>query len=321
MSIEITPYYKKHQIEINTLIENISKEFENSIFSSNTSKTKKTLDKYWVATKDDLVIGTIGIIKLRRKNVILKSMFVQKEYRGKDKGVAKLLLQTALNWLKKEKVNKVFLGTMTQFKAAHRFYEKNNFYRIDRSQLPFDFINNPIDDIFYTLDLSANTLRYREGNDNDLKQIMDLAISSWKPYQVNLTAENWKKLYTLLTTPTIFTDLLNKSQSILCETAEEQIVGMAFLVSSGHPTDIYQSDWSYIRFISVHPAFGGQGIGKTLTKKCIQLAKNNNEKIVALHTSEMMENAISIYEKLGFKVLKPLKPSLGKKYWLYLLDI
>ena len=166
-----------------------------------------------------------------------------------------------------------------------------------------------------------STLNYRVGTKNDLHSIMALAMQSWKRYKNDLTEENWVRLNEILTSPTVFVELLNSSYPILCETTDKQIVGMAFLVPSGNPTEIYQNNWSYIRFVSVHPSFGGQGIGKTLTNKCIAYAKSKKEKIVALHTSEMMQNAIVIYEKLGFKVLRPLAPSLGKKYWLYILEI
>jgi ribosomal protein S18 acetylase RimI-like enzyme len=40
-----------------------------------------------------------------------------------------------------------------------------------------------------------------------------------------------------------------------------------------------------------------------------------------LHTSEYMNSARHIYEKIGFKSIKELAPRYGNKYWLYLLDI
>lgn len=319
--VQIIQYQNQHQKEIKELIEEISKEFNEPISTTDSSSKNKIIDEFWIATKNDLLIGTIGVIRLKDKNAILKSMFVKKSYRGKGIGVSSLLLETAMKWAKKENIKKVFLGTMTQFKAAQKFYKKNGFAIIDRTQLPLDFIHNPIDDIYYKIDLAMNNFHYRVGNKSDLKQIMELAMQSWKDYKATLTTENWTELNKLLTSSSVFLDLLNKSYTLLCETSNKQIVGMAFLVPSGNPTEIYQEDWSYIRFVSVNPAFGGQGIGRTLTEKCIEYAKNNKERIVALHTSEMMGNAISIYEKVGFKILRELKPRLGKKYWLYKLEI
>jgi len=162
---------------------------------------------------------------------------------------------------------------------------------------------------------------YRTGNINDLHQLLRLAVQSWSGYKKVLTEEHWGNLNDLLTNQDLFINLLNQSHCIICETKENAIVGMAFLVLQGNPTEIYQDNWSYIRFVSVNPNFGGKGIGKILTEKCIQFAQDNNEKIVALHTSEMMGKVISIYEKLGFKVLREIEPRLGKRYWLYILEL
>lgn len=152
--LQISPFQKRHEEGIRALIKEISDEFTESISSSNSSSKKKIMDKYWVVEDDGLVIGTIGVIKLKDKNAILKSMFVKKEYRGKKYGVSRLLLQKTIDWSKEEQIKNILLGTMTQFKAAQKFYKKNNFFIIDRTQLPLDFIHNPIDDIFYKLNLS-----------------------------------------------------------------------------------------------------------------------------------------------------------------------
>ena len=168
---------------------------------------------------------------------------------------------------------------------------------------------------------STKNIHYRDGSASDLDQMMRLAYLSWKEYKSKLTEENWNRLKGTLENSDTYIELLNMSQCILCETTEKEVVGMAFLVPNGHPTYIYEKTWSYIRFVSVNPTFRGQKIGKTLTEKCINYARGNNEKIVALHTSEMMESAISIYEKLGFTIKRELEPRLGKKYWLYILEL
>jgi ribosomal protein S18 acetylase RimI-like enzyme len=165
------------------------------------------------------------------------------------------------------------------------------------------------------------TLNYRAGNDNDLNDLKRLAITSWAQFQPALTAENWEKLNATLSNDNTYTELLNNSQSIICTTDNDQIIGMAFLVSSGHPTEIYDTDWSYIRFLTVDPDFGGQGIGRQLTLQCIDLAKKNGETTIALHTSEIMNKARHIYEDLGFAILKEIGQRFGKQYWLYTLDI
>jgi len=58
-----------------------------------------------------------------------------------------------------------------------------------------------------------------------------------------------------------------------------------------------------------------------LTEKCIELTKNNGKTKIVLHTSEFMDKARHIYEKLGFRIIKEIEPKYGKKYWLYEMNL
>ncbi|MGL4599790.1 MAG: GNAT family N-acetyltransferase [Bacteroidia bacterium] len=164
-------------------------------------------------------------------------------------------------------------------------------------------------------------MNYRNGSLNDLADLTKLAQKSWQKFQQELAPEHWQKLSSVVSSEQTFSNLLAIAPCFVCETEANELVGMAFIVPSGNPADVFEKEWAVIRFVSVHPYFAGQGIGKHLTMMCIDWAKQNNEKTIALHTSEMMQNARHIYEHLGFRILKELEPRLGKKYWLYTLDL
>jgi ribosomal protein S18 acetylase RimI-like enzyme len=164
-------------------------------------------------------------------------------------------------------------------------------------------------------------ITYRQGTKNDLPKLKDLAVNSWEQFQSKLTTKNWKKLYNSLSNNETYTELLEKSTCFIGTTNNDEIIGMAFLVPKGNPTDIYDKDWCYIRFVTVATNFSGQGIGRKLTRLCIDAARLNSENIIALHTSEFMDTSRHIYESLGFKVLKEIDQRLGKRYWLYKLDL
>ncbi len=320
--IKILPYKKVYQDEIDKMLKGISNEFTSSIFN-NESKISRLLDKYWVALHKIEIIGTVGIIKTQNRTAILKSMFVKKAYRGKDYGVSNLLLQNVYKYCANEAIDFIYLGTMSQFKAAHKFYKTNGFHKILKHDLPSDFITNPLDDVFYKKALNTKHIQliYRKGHSSDALKLKQLAMLSWGKFQDDLTRENWSKLYGIISREKTFIELLQNTDSFICETENNEIVGMAFIVSRGNPTDIYDGSWSYIRFVTVNPMYSGRSIGKTLTEMCIEKAKANNEKTIALHTSIMMPAARHIYEKLGFKIYKELEPHLGKQYWLYLLKL
>lgn len=164
-------------------------------------------------------------------------------------------------------------------------------------------------------------MEIREGNSNDLPGLKKLALDSWKQYRSVLTDENWNRLYSTLSADNTFIELLNNSCSFVCENNEKELIGMSFLVPSGNPTDIYTPEQCYIRFVTVSPAYAGRQLGQKLTEKCIEKAKETNESVIALHTSEFMDSARHVYEKLGFQISRELPSRLGKRYWLYELKI
>ena len=164
-------------------------------------------------------------------------------------------------------------------------------------------------------------MKIRKGNIHDLLLVKQLAQNTWKQFKKNLTNENWKKLSNNLSNEVLYKDLLENSISFVCVNDTKEIIGMSFLVPSGNPTEIYNSEQCYIRFVTVSDKYKGLKLGQKLTEKCIEFAKRSGEKKIALHTSEFMDKARHIYEKLGFRIIKEIEPRYGKKYWLYEMNL
>lgn len=104
---------------------------------------------FWVALDGDKVIGTIAAIDFGDKYLALRKMFLDINYRGY--GVGKQLLDSLVSWAAQRNVREVYLGTIDKFKVAHKFYEKNAFVRVTKSELPTNFPIMLSDDIFYRL--------------------------------------------------------------------------------------------------------------------------------------------------------------------------
>jgi ribosomal protein S18 acetylase RimI-like enzyme len=161
---------------------------------------------------------------------------------------------------------------------------------------------------------------FRAGNLEDLKQLLHVGELSFQQYRDVLTEDNWQKLASGLQNKQRLLDLISIAKTFVCEYGDK-IIGAAYLVPSGHPEGVFESDWSVIRRVGVDPEFRGHGIAKKLTQLCIDQAKADGEKILALHTSEFMDAARHIYESLGFKKLREIDPLFGKRYWLYQLKL
>lgn len=162
----------------------------------------------------------------------------------------------------------------------------------------------------------TSNLIFREAEISDIAAIAQLTKLAYSDFADVLTTENWNKMSNSLSNEDMFAELLKKATVFVCS-LDTQLIGSIYLVPSGNPTSIFPAEWCYIRLLGVHPNYRNLGIGKKLTNLCIQHATIAGENTVALHTSEFMDSAREMYERLGFEQVKELEAIFGKKYWLY----
>ena len=105
---------------------------------------------FWVGLAGDEVVGTIGLIDFGSGGA-LRKMFLRKDQRGS--GLAQALLDTLMAHAVPAALPFVALGTLSHMRAAHRFYERNGFTRIEPETLPPDFPRMAVDTVFYRRDL------------------------------------------------------------------------------------------------------------------------------------------------------------------------
>ncbi|MCF2446124.1 GNAT family N-acetyltransferase [Dyadobacter sp. CY345] len=163
-------------------------------------------------------------------------------------------------------------------------------------------------------------MKIRTATEKDIPQLQKLGLNAYGQFETVLTNDNWIKLHSILLSEKTYPELLSKSTCFVWEENNE-IIGMAFFISKGNPTDIFHEDWSYLRMVGVNTEHTGKGIGRKLMQLCIDHARQTGEKFIALHTSEFMNAARHIYESMGFVQIKELEMRLGKMYWLYVKEL
>jgi N-acetylglutamate synthase-like GNAT family acetyltransferase len=114
----------------------------------------QTGGNFWGAKINDELVGTIALIAIDGNAGAIRKMFVRKEYRGKESGIAQLLLNELVAYCKQKQITALYLGTVDVLKAAHRFYERNGFTRLAKTELPQSFPLMGADTIFYQLHLN-----------------------------------------------------------------------------------------------------------------------------------------------------------------------
>ena len=107
--------------------------------------------EFWVARARGEVAGTIAAIRISEDAVALRKMFVAAAHRGD--GLAARLMETLVAWARAEGVRTIYLGTTAVMSAAHRFYAKHGFARIDPAELPPSFPLMSVDSRFFVREL------------------------------------------------------------------------------------------------------------------------------------------------------------------------
>jgi N-acetylglutamate synthase-like GNAT family acetyltransferase len=157
MPIQVVEYHDIYQQEIIDLILNIQqKEFQIPVTLKDQPDLQDVRDFYqkgfgnfWLALDGQKVVGTIALIDIGNAQSALRKMFVARDYRGKEKGVAQALLNHVMDWCKAKRIHEIYLGTVDILHAAQRFYEKNDFKEIAKNDLPKNFPIMAVDSKFY----------------------------------------------------------------------------------------------------------------------------------------------------------------------------
>jgi ribosomal protein S18 acetylase RimI-like enzyme len=78
-----------------------------------------------------------------------------------------------------------------------------------------------------------------------------------------------------------------------------------------------------IRMLAVLPAYEGRGIGEALVRACIDRARADGRSQVYLDTTQWMERAQRLYQRIGFVRAPELdwEPATGVKLFAYVYDL
>jgi len=108
---------------------------------------------FWIAISDNRVVGTACLKDLGDGLIAVKRFYVLKEFRGTTIGTAQFLLDHLVQHARQSGAKSLCLGTIELTVAAQRFYEKNGFQKVPRSELPTEQFAAEIDTLFYRLPL------------------------------------------------------------------------------------------------------------------------------------------------------------------------
>jgi putative acetyltransferase len=159
--IKIIPFQEEYQDQTVKLILDIQQlEFKVPVTAADQPDLFKINDFYrknggefWLAVSENEVVGSIALIRIGNQSGVIRKMFVSKDFRGKESGIAQRLFNHMLAYCAERDIATLYLGTVSQLQAALRFYERNGFERISKDTLPADFPIMQVDNVFCKLEI------------------------------------------------------------------------------------------------------------------------------------------------------------------------
>ena len=240
---------------------------------------------FWVAKYEGNVVGTIALIDCGENIGTIRKMFVKKEFRGKEFGIAQRLFDILLTTAQEAKMTDVYLGTIERLQAAIRFYERNGFTLIAKENLPSVFPIMAVDTHFFEkkiMEKEVQIIEYQPLYKDDFKRINVEWIAKFfvvEPHDLEQ-----------LDDPQAIID--NGGQIFLARMGDE-IVGTSALIHDGD--DVYE-----LAKMGVTPKVQGLGLGKKLCAISIEEAKKRKAKVLYLLSNRGLTPAITMYISLGF---------------------
>jgi ribosomal protein S18 acetylase RimI-like enzyme len=162
----------------------------------------------------------------------------------------------------------------------------------------------------------------RDARDEEREAIRDVTLTAYEEYAAVMPRPFWDgyKRQLLVTL-----DEEGPVERIVAE-REGTIIGSVLLyppLANAYTGVSVGAGWPEVRLLAVAPGARGQGVGTALMDECERRARRSEATMLGLHTMEMMQAAIGMYERRGFERVpeldfRPAQDILVKGYCRHL---
>ncbi|AXT60325.1 GNAT family N-acetyltransferase [Aquimarina sp. AD10] len=144
----------------------------------------------------------------------------------------------------------------------------------------------------------------REAKPNEYQKIGELMVTTYSQLKDFPNQQEIPEYYKMLTNIGELTKK-PKARLLVCVSSTNDIMGgvvyfgdMQYYGSGGSATKEKQA--AGFRLLAVSHDFRKRGIGRLLTKACIEIGKTEKQKQIIIHSTKAMQIAWDMYEKMGF---------------------
>jgi len=146
-----------------------------------------------------------------------------------------------------------------------------------------------------------NGLHIRDARPGDRNAIETVTLAAYQQYAALMPAywEGYRQniLATLADIQTA-EQIVAEKEATIVGTVLLYPAGTAIDTPTGAPVRLTSPE---VRLLAVDPAARGRGIGAALMHECTRRARASGARVLTLHTADIMQAAIRLYERLGFQ--------------------
>ncbi|MFC2032418.1 GNAT family N-acetyltransferase [Chloroflexota bacterium] len=146
--------------------------------------------------------------------------------------------------------------------------------------------------------LNNEFILIRDARLDELDKISLLLKEAYQQYENMLPTDAWNYYVEDIIN---VRSRLDESQLIVAE-VKKQLAGTVTLYLKTHCSEKqrWPRGWAGIRLLAVHPSYRSRGIGRILMEECLRHCRKEGITTVGLHTTEIMDVARRMYERMGF---------------------
>ena len=143
------------------------------------------------------------------------------------------------------------------------------------------------------------SLHIRDARDDEREVIRDVTLAAYEEYAAVMPEPFWEEYRRQLL---VTLDEEGAVERIVAE-REGTVVGSVLLyppLANAYTRVLVGVGWPEVRLLAVAPGARGQGVGTALMDECERRARSAGATMLGLHTMDMMQAAMRLYERRGF---------------------
>ena len=144
-------------------------------------------------------------------------------------------------------------------------------------------------------------LQIREARPDDREAIQDVTLTAYEQYAEIMPPPHWgfyrQSILETLADVSPAAQIVAEQDGTVVGTVLLYPAGAVFSTPDGASVTLASPE---MRLLAVAPAARGQGVGAALVQECMRRARQSGVAELTLHTTDMMQVAMRMYEGMGF---------------------